>query len=64
MSTRLTEKGKQTILGLVSSICHGLNLTAAAQVNGLETDDEARVMLYMLLVEAGLVPELDMDDFE
>lgn len=58
----LSEKGKQTVVGVVSSICHDFDLGQAAVLNGLEDADAVRMLLYLLLVEAGLAEPLDFEE--
>lgn len=55
---QLTEKGKATVLGVVSAICHGYDLEQVAVLNGLDDANSVKVMLMMVLAQAGIIDEV------
>lgn len=62
MPYRLTEDGRNTALGIVSAICHGHDLDTVATLNGLDDADSVKVMLMMVLEQAGIVDTGDYFD--
>lgn len=59
---RLTDNGRDTVLGLISSLCHGFDIEQAAVLNGLDSD-AAKVMLMVLMADAGIIeiPDYELD---
>lgn len=51
----LTEEGRQTAIGVISSICHGYNLEQTAALNGLDDEDAVRILLMMILHDAEII---------
>lgn len=60
MSYGLTEDGRQTALGVVSAICHGHDLDTVAALNGLDDADDVRILLMLILNQAGII---EADDY-
>lgn len=61
MTHQLTEQGQRSALGIISSICHGFDLEQAAALNGFDVDT-AKVMLMMVMSDAGIVDLSEFDD--